>query len=37
MEFRGRSMMDIGVGEERVIYNGEIYNEEVREVGELIS
>lgn len=37
MEFTPTSMMDIPVGQQSVIYNGEIYNQELTEVAELIT
>ncbi len=37
MEFTPTSMMDIPVGQQSVIYNGEIYNRELHEVAELIT
>lgn len=37
MEFTPTSMMDIPVGQQSVIYNGEVYNQELTEVAELIT
>ncbi len=37
MEFTPTSMMDIPVGQQSVIYNGEIYNQELTKVAELIT